>query len=707
MKISILLPYKENFSPNYAGAVSLFVRDTTLQSTYKDHITIYGNTHYKKKLLSSYVNLKIDKKFFQSGSKIYVDKFLKEETKMNSDLIEVHNRPNYIKSLYGKSESKLILYFHNDPLTMNGSKSIKDRIFLLKNTHKIIFNSIWSKDRFFVNFKEKNLHIRKIAVVYQSAKKTKVNIKKKEKIITFVGKLNKAKGYDLFGKAIIKILEKNPSWKSIVVGDEPREKHFFNHKRLKIYGFQKHASVMKIYARTSIAVICSRWEEPFGRTSLEASSKGCAVIISNKGGLPETTNYPLILKKLTVSEIYNKINYLISNPKKRAELQYKNFKNFKYTHEYISNIIDNIRKKILIKFNINLRNNYLNTRFKILHITNFNDRHDGRLHYNTGRRINNGFIRLGHNVLTISDRDYLSQSKSFKDFTGKKKLDDKILNSFKNFKPDLIVTGHADSVSPETLDLLKSKNKDLKNAQWFLDPVTRYGPDFLKNKKRILDKAKLCDANFLTTDPKSLDFNINNAYFMPNPCDKSFETLSNYNSICQSDVFFAMSHGVHRGGLKRGKKDDREIFINKLITKNKDIFFDVYGMNNRQPIWGQKFLDIISDSKMGLNLSRGGPVKYYSSDRLAQLIGNGLLTFIDENTLFNDFLSKNEVVYYKGLDDLSDKINRYKYDHKERIRIAKNGKAKYLKEFNSTRVADYLLTKTFDIKKSTNYIWEK
>ena len=28
MKISILLPFKENFSPSYAGAVSLFVNDT-------------------------------------------------------------------------------------------------------------------------------------------------------------------------------------------------------------------------------------------------------------------------------------------------------------------------------------------------------------------------------------------------------------------------------------------------------------------------------------------------------------------------------------------------------------------------------------------------------------------------------------------------------------------------------------------------------
>ena len=54
MKISILLPYKENFSPIYPGAVSIFVRDTTLKSKYKKNIIIYGNTNFKKKLLKSY-----------------------------------------------------------------------------------------------------------------------------------------------------------------------------------------------------------------------------------------------------------------------------------------------------------------------------------------------------------------------------------------------------------------------------------------------------------------------------------------------------------------------------------------------------------------------------------------------------------------------------------------------------------------------------
>ena len=47
MKISILLPYKENFSPIYAGAVSLFVKDTVKLSKFKKNITVFGSTDLK------------------------------------------------------------------------------------------------------------------------------------------------------------------------------------------------------------------------------------------------------------------------------------------------------------------------------------------------------------------------------------------------------------------------------------------------------------------------------------------------------------------------------------------------------------------------------------------------------------------------------------------------------------------------------------
>ena len=57
MKISILLPYKENFSPIYPGAVSLFVNDTTEISRYKKYITIFGNTKFKNIFMNIFKTL--------------------------------------------------------------------------------------------------------------------------------------------------------------------------------------------------------------------------------------------------------------------------------------------------------------------------------------------------------------------------------------------------------------------------------------------------------------------------------------------------------------------------------------------------------------------------------------------------------------------------------------------------------------------------
>ena len=98
---------------------------------------------------------------------------------------------------------------------------------------------------------------------------------------------------------------------------------------------------------------------------------------------------------------------------------------------------------------------------------------------------------------------------------------------------------------------------------------------------------------------------------------------------------------------------------------------------------------------MGLNLSRGLPTKHYSSNRIASLMGNGLLTFIDRKTCLNDFFSQNEIVFYNNLDDLANKILYYKKNDKIRKKIASNGKKKYFKLFNETKISKYILDKSF------------
>ena len=706
MTIAILLPYKENYSPQYAGAVSLFVNDVTKVSYYKNNVVIFGNTESKKKLSKNYVNLDLNKKIFQSTSKIYIRSFLDAQKKIKPNLIEIHNRPNYVKLIKEEFIDRLFLFFHNDPLTMNGSKTTAERIYLLNNLDKIIFNSKWSQNRFFVGLQNKNNLINKTSICYQSSSKTKIDFKNKKKIISFVGKLNKAKGYDIFGQTIIKILSKHPDWQAKVFGDEPREKLIFKHKNLHILGFKNNNYILNNLKKISISVVCSRWNEPFGRTSLEAASRGSAVIISNKGGLPETTNSALILEKLDSKTLFNVIDKLIQNKKRLLLIQKKNYSNFIFTHKFISTIIDSIRDVFLKQRKINLFNISKKHILKIIHITNFNQRFDGRLHYNTGKRLQNGLIRLGHNVLAISDRDIINKNKTLKDLSGKKSLQNSIINTCKNFNADCIILGHADAVENNTLELLKDSNKNLRVCQWFLDPIGKNGPDYIKNNDRINKKTKLLDATFLTTDPSILRNKIHNSFFMPNPCDPSFEILKNYENNCENDVFFAMSHGVHRGLLKKGKSDDRENFISKLINNNKEIKFDIYGMNDVQPVWGDKFLNILSNSSMGINLSRGSPVKYYSSDRIAQLIGNGLLTFINEKSFFSDFIPKNCFANYKDINDLSYKLNKYKKDYKDRIKIAKNGKNFYLKNINSMIIADFIISKTFNFKSKNSFVWE-
>ena len=704
MKIVTLLPFKEDYTPRYSGAVSIHVSSLIKFSKFKKSMYVYGNTSNRKYLSDNYNNVKIKKSLLKSNNKAYLEKFIKLNINNQPDIIEIHNRPSYIALLKRKLNSKIIIYFHNNPLFLSGSKTKKDRLFLLENCDYIFFNSNWTKNKFFDDISEIQ-HISKFGICYQSTKKSLVDLKKKEKIISFVGKLNSAKGYDIFGQSIIKILNEFPDWKCIVVGDEPRENHIFKNKNLKIFNFKENNFVLNLLKKTSIFVACSRWEEPFGRSSLEACSMGCATIITNRGGLIETTKHPVMIDSLDVHTLYKSIKTLIVNSKMRKKVQKLNYKSFYLTHEYVSNIIDSIREKIQFNNNRKKININKNSKLRIVHVTNFNHRYFGRLQYNTGVRINNGLIKNGHNVLSLSDRDLISYTKSFRDPTGEKYLNKLLAKTIENFKPDLLLMGHADRINSETLNYAKLKYSYLKISQWFLDPLSKKGPDYEKNKLRVSNKNKECDTTFITTSPDALDFKLKNSFFLPNPCDRSLDNLQNFRNDKDYDIFYAISHGVHRGNLRIGKKDEREQFIDKLVKKCEGIKFDLYGMFGRQPVWGNEFLNKLSNSKMALNLSRGKPIKYYSSDRIAQLMGNGLLTFIHNDTKFNDFFTDKEMIFYKNISDLSEKIKKFKKDKKNASVIAKRGHEMYHKHFNSSVVSNYIISKTFGI--NSKFYWDK
>ena len=222
-----------------------------------------------------------------------------------------------------------------------------------------------------------------------------------------------------------------------------------------------------------------------------------------------------------------------------------------------------------------------------------------------------------------------------------------------------------------------------------------------KNIKNILNYSDLVDHTFITSHPsvlKNQKYNIKNLHFFFVPVDKNIECFDVSKKKPLKDIFYAMSHGVNRAKLKKGKSDSRIHFLNTLVNQISEINYDFYGFQNKEPIWDNDFYKALINSKMGLNLSRGLPAKYYSSNRIASLMGNGLLTFVDRKTQLNDIFTKNEIIFYDSIKDLSEKIKFYKKKDSLRRKIASNGKKKYFKCFNELKTTKYFIETSLGLK---------
>ena len=699
MKIASILPYKENYSKQGAGAVALWISEFMRDSIYKNKTYVIGNTLNKRYLTKNYINININSlnSKFNSTTKEYSNNIIKKIRYLNFDIVELHNRPVMVKEFFEKINSKIILYFHNDPTTMKGAMSVNERIYLLKNVDKIIFISKWVKQRFFKDLP--TLSDNKTQIIYHSIDPIKKKTKKNKQII-FVGKLNESKGYDLYCKSMFKVLNTNKNWIALSIGEEKRFQNYPTHKRHKNLGQISHKKVMDYLSKSEIAIIPSRWEEPFGRTALEASSRGCATIISTTGGLTETSDYVIKLKKLDVKNIELETIKLIRNNKFRKSIQ-KNSKKFvKHKLKTNSKMIDSMRESLFPFNKININKGKL----RILNIYNLAQKLNHRIYnLSLGKKFTNGFIRNGHDVIEISDRDYVRQNKGLNLLSIKDKFHNYLLETFKNYNPDLIIFGHSDNITENILSDFKLINKNVIISQWNEDPFISNLPDTSGNMERLKKFIPIVDHSFITTNPSVLKFpKIKNEFihFFMTPVDKNIECFDVSKLKPQNDVFYAMSHGVNRATLKEGKTDNRVNFLNKLIKKIDGVKYDFYGFGKQEPVWGNEFYRSLLNSKMALNLSRGNPTKHYSSNRIASLMGNGLMVLIDKKVEMSNFFSSNEIVSYNSIDELAEKIKFYKKNDKSRIKIAKKGKEKYFKLFNEVKIAKYIIDKSLGKKAS-------
>ena len=432
-KIATILPYKESYTLGYASAVSLWVSEFFKNSIFKDNNFIYGNTKEGKYLTKNYRNIFLDTlKFrFQSTSNEYIEKLIIKLSEEKFDIIEIHNRPLVLLKLIGKVDARYIMYYHNDPLSMSGSKSISERNEIINKVDKLVFISKWVKDRFFKGVNNKFLE--KTEIIYHSVDKRKKITK--SKYIVFAGKLNYSKGYDIFKDAVLKILDEYPDWKAFSIGNESRRNIYINHKQHKELGFVDHKKVLKILDQSEIAVVPSSWEEPFGRVALEAAACSCATITSNTGGLCETNDYAININKINSIKLFNAIKSLIQNKTKRKKIQNLSRQNIKHKISNNTKNIDLMRSSVFPKYQLNI----LRKRLKIINLFNQGQKSNYRLYnISLGKKFSNGFIRNNHDVLEISDRDFIKNKRSILNLNSNRQLFQRhLIESFKNYNPDL------------------------------------------------------------------------------------------------------------------------------------------------------------------------------------------------------------------------------------------------------------------------------
>ena len=192
---------------------------------------------------------------------------------------------------------------------------------------------------------------------------------------------------------------------------------------------------------------------------------------------------------------------------------------------------------------------------------------------------------------------------------------------------------------------------------------------------------------------------------MPNPVDFSIEAgCCHERDDLPFDLFYACGNENtpanrlrRRNDQQSGPGGDRRPPARLRIVSP--------GARGEPNLRGGKYQRALESAAIGLNLSKRNDIYLYSSDRLAQLAGNGLAVLIDRATGYEDLFAEGEFVYFSTFDELAEKIGRLAGDPAYRRSVAAAGRRRYHALFNEQAVAAYLVDVAFDRLDPAAYPW--
>jgi glycosyltransferase involved in cell wall biosynthesis len=252
----------------------------------------------------------------------------------------------------------------------------------------------------------------------------------------------------------------------------------------------------------------------------------------------------------------------------------------------------------------------------------------------------------------------------------------------KNYNPDIVYISFARVLNADTIEIMRQAAPDAVFIGGDGDPWPKLKGDRIETAKKIAILTATNDGQFLQD---YRDAGVPLCVFMPNMCDPDIDHRYNVGPEWKTDILWTGKAKHHADT----SETLREEIVNKLIKNRNSI---LYGCCGQPKISGINYLYAISGAKIGVNVNAVNSVRLYHSDRLTHYLACG--TFIlakrvpDTNLLFKDGV---HLKYFDTVEEFFNLAQWYLNHEEERKKIADAGMERVHTEFNSTKIAGYIL----------------